>query len=825
MKLLYQLLLIILIPLICIAGLSFLQFDWMLDQMKTQTNARMNYHIKDVRHHFNLAISQIRTITEIISKDTTIKKSLANRDTKQLCKKARAYMAFNISGALFLDPSFQVLCQMDHLPVISLTSSLHPIFQKAAFSPQCSLVDIQNALYILAVYPVKTDDHIDGYIVAGMPVFPHLIEEIVNHLKIQLKIEYKGTPVGNYLDDVSLDFWERETFSIQIEDVTLKITLFENNILSRTTSELRRDYLTFSLTIIAIFILGITSFVKKLISPMNQLVSAMNKYSKGELKLSLLPNVKNEIGNLSQAFHRMIINLEHAEQRFRRIFEHAIEGIFQSHPEGYFIRANPAMAKILGYSSPDRLMESITDLATQLYVNPKDREQFKSTLTDNNQVNNSEVQMYRQDQSIIWVSVNAKNVRNRNGDLLYYEGFLVDITERKTREHVERERKALEIANRTKSEFLANISHEIRTPLNAVLGLGKLLNKTNLNETQKDYLTDMLTSSRTLLELINDILDYSQVEIGSLKLMKSPFYLMDIYQNILSIFKQQIQIKKIAMVIQLPKECAIEFIGDPMRIKQILINLLGNAVKFTDKGQIWIQTDSPHQTADEIYISISVTDTGIGIQETDQQRIFQAFTQADASSTRKYCGTGLGLAICEKLVYKMNGKMFVTSIPSKGSTFSITIPLAYHPKDGEEPSIKMPEIYNRILVIEDDAVNAKFVKSVFKDTIMDVHMMPDGHALLKHLKQYQYDMIFMDIQLPEIDGYELTQTIRQSGRVSLPVIALTACAMKGDREKCLAAGMNDYLPKPFEPDDLLSIYHKWKGSVQPDSPKKEDTNE
>jgi PAS domain S-box-containing protein len=814
MKLLYHLLMIVLIPLICFVGLIYMQFDRMFDQMETQAKQQLERHIKDIKHHFSEAKSLCRATTEIISKNRAIQSALLHSNTRQLCKETKAFMSFGVTDIIFFDEAFEVLCKTNYINGISLTEKSIPMIQKSAMTPKSTLLNIDNKFYIISVRAVSAGHHMERYVATTISVVPKLYDEITSHLQIRLKIEHENVSISPYLDNISFDSWDIETFSLKIDDISLKMTLYENNIISRVLIQSRQTHLYVSLMIMIIFIVGITLFIRKLIAPMNQLVNAMNQYSKGELKLSHLPNVKNEIGNLSHAFHRMIIDLEHAEQRFSRIFEHAIEGIFQTHPDGYFIQVNPALAQIMGYSSPDDLMESISDLSTQMYVYPDDRERFKTILFEQNYVNSFEVQVYRKDQSIIWVSINARIVRNRNGETTFYEGFLVDITGRKSREQYNRERKALEIANRTKSEFLANISHEIRTPLNAILGLGKLLSKTTLDDSQKDYLDDMLSSSRTLLELITDILDYSKVDIGDIRLVHSPFYLMDIYQHIIPIFKQKIISKKMSMIFQITEECGIEFIGDPIRMKQILINLLGNAVKFTDKGQIWIQTDSLHKKSGVIYVTISVTDTGIGINETDQNRIFQVFTQADSSSTRRYNGTGLGLAICEKLVLKMNGKLYVTSIPSKGSTFAITIPLTFNENDLKNKPIKIPEIYHRILVIEDDEVNAKFVKSVFKDQNMDIQIIADGQNIFQLLNQYSYDMIFMDIQLPGIDGYDLTQHIRESGWITIPIIALTACAMKGDREKCLAAGMNDYLPKPFDPENVLAMYHKWKRAVQ-----------
>jgi len=806
MKLFYKLLMIILIPLVCIIGLCNIYFARMYNQMEEQIEDRIQDYAQDVTYHFKSVLSHIRSLSFIIAKDTDIQNAFASDNIKQLYTKSKNFIQLNVSGILFVDKSFRIKCQLGQLPVISNSNKIHPFFHDAPKTPQTKIIDINNKLYALSVCPFKTKQ---GFVVVGNHVYPDIFKEIINHLNIQLAIKYNNTSIGMNENVIA---WKQKTIPIHIDDITLQVTFYEHTKLPQTIVGLRKDLLYFSLIILLIFCLSIAVLVYRLILPINNLTQAMHQYSKGELRLSSLPDAKNEIGKLNQAFHRMIIDLEHAEKRFQRIFEYAIEGIFQTHPDGYFIRANPALAKIFGYTNPEDLMKHVSDLARQMYVHSEDRERFKDLISRNNQISNFEAQMYKKNGEVIWIQINARSVRNKEGQIKYYEGFLVNIDSRKKAEQKDQERKALEMANQTKSEFLASISHEIRTPLNAVIGLGKLLKKTSLSELQSEYLTDMLNSSQTLLALINDILDYSRVELDKIKLMSTPFILLDIYQSIISIFKHQVQSKKMAMVCHISPECGIELIGDPIRIKQVLLNLVGNAVKFTNNGQIWIQTESLHQTPDKIYISISVTDTGIGIQEADQNRIFQAFTQAEASTSRKFCGVGLGLAICEKLVQIMQGKLFVSSAPSKGSTFTITLPLTY---TDSKNSQTLPAINSRVLLIEDDSINARFAQSILQDELITVDVIADSHQVMSQIQNTYYDMVFMDIQLPEINGYELTHTIREEGYVTLPIVALTACSMKGDREKCLSAGMNDYLPKPYDPEEIINMYHKWKASVQP----------
>ncbi|ETR71748.1 MAG: hypothetical protein OMM_02256 [Candidatus Magnetoglobus multicellularis str. Araruama] len=475
MKLFYKLLIISVIPLICLSGLSYIHSDRMLNHIETNIEERMHYCAQDVKFHLNNVYSRLQSLTTIIAQDSDIQNAVAHKKIKMMYQKSKAFMHFGVSGMLLMDASFQVLCQIGHLPVMLKPG--HAFFKQACNVPQTAMVDIQHKLYILSSHPLTGSSGCIGFVVTGMPVYPNVFKEIINHLQINMTIKYDNRIVGTSNNRVGLDAWTHKTFPIQMNDIMFQVTIYENAQMPKLIIESRQKLLFLSLTILAIFSLCIAGLVHRLIAPINDLINAMHQYSKGELRLSLLPDVKNEIGNLYQAFHRMIIDLEHAEQRFRRIFDNAIEGMFQTHPEGYFIRANSALAHIFGYLGPEDMMNAISDLASQMYVNAEDRNLFKEMMTKNNQIENFEAQMYKKDHTIIWVSINARNVRSKDGTIMYYEGFLVNIHERKVAEINNQERKALEMANQTKSEFLANISHEIRTPLNAVLGLGKLLKK------------------------------------------------------------------------------------------------------------------------------------------------------------------------------------------------------------------------------------------------------------------------------------------------------------------------------------------------------------
>ena len=377
----------------------------------------------------------------------------------------------------------------------------------------------------------------------------------------------------------------------------------------------------------------------------------------------------------------------------------------------------------------------------------------------------------------------------------------------------------LEKAVKARTEFLANMSHEIRTPMNGVLGMIELTQGTPLNHEQKQLLDVAYRSGRTLLAVLNDILDLSKIESGKLELEQQPFSLNDLLSDLKNLYSLSLQDKALFFRVERAPDAPDWIIGDRTRIWQILSNLVGNAIKFTRTGglTVFVRTDEQGQ------LSLAVADTGIGISPAAQQKIFQAFTQADSSTTRQFGGTGLGLTISRKLAELMQGTLSVQSEENVGSRFTLTLPF----RSGTPPRAEIlqsdaansnePTIASlRVLVAEDNDVNRLVAKGMLRRLHINPLVVNDGLAALRCCQEQPFDLILMDLQMPLMDGLQATQAIRREAPLNqmTPIVALTADSMEGDREKCLTAGMSDYLSKPMQQQELGAIVLKWTQARQ-----------
>ena len=775
------------------------------------------------------------------------------------------------------------------------------------------------------------------------------------------------------------------------------------------------------------------------------------------------------------------------EHMYRSIFENAIEGIFQTTPSGQYLNVNPALAKMYGYETAQDLVAGLTAIDNQLYVDPNRRNDFVKAMLEQGFVRSFESEVYRKDKSTIWISENARAVRDEIGTVIYYEGMVEDITDRKVLEKqlheseqnlsalinnieesiwsvdrdyrlvifnatfsrfhheyfgvkfqpgdviadhlppewrdedtalydralsgerfiverryefsqteryyetsynpirtndtisgvtvfskdiTERHRAntdlkkakiAAEAANRMKSEFLANMSHEIRTPMNGVIGMTDLLLMSDLSHEQREFARTVRISGESLLIVINDILDFSKIEAGKLDLEIIDFELREVIDNTVDLLAAQAHSKGLELAAFIRPEVPLHLRGDPGRLRQIINNLIGNAVKFTSHGEVVVTVSRISETATHTVLGFEVRDTGIGIEEKAQANLFQAFSQADGSTTRKYGGTGLGLAISKKLVSMMKGQIRVRSTPGQGSTFSFNAEfekqtvsvnkaetpdlvglhvlivddnatnreiLEHHTRAWKMKSdsaangkqalemmrsaatsapyalaivdMQMPEmdglmlgqmiksdpaiastklvmltslgnqldiedmqksgieacvlkpvkpsrLYNRlanvmaghvssapifekterptrtaepettkpeatparILLAEDNVINQKVALGLLQNIGYRADIATNGLAVLEALDKKSYDLILMDCQMPELDGYETTQRIRARGGEGPRIVAMTANAMRGESEKCIAAGMDDYLSKPVRLEALREMIQRW----------------
>jgi PAS domain S-box-containing protein len=488
---------------------------------------------------------------------------------------------------------------------------------------------------------------------------------------------------------------------------------------------------------------------------------------------------------------------------YKAVVEDGSDLIFIVDYNGDIWYHNASVSETLGYRAKNLVGKNFFDFILPESVDSL-RIKFKNS-QKRAYTEKVEFQFLCANKSYKFLEFNAINLKHREN----LKGFILDcrdITQRKL------DAEELVRLQKAKEQFLANISHEIRTPINGIAGMAGLLSQDPSPEDREMYLNAIKHSAENLKVIINDVLDLTAIEAGKLRFEKIAFNLKDLLPALISTFAYQAKEKKLSLDYSISEKLNRILLGDPVRLNQVLINLISNAVKFTHKGKINVKCSVEKQQKDICWVRIEVTDTGVGIPFEKLNTIFESFSQADESVTRKYGGSGLGLTIVKQLVELQQGKITVRSEEHEGSTFIVLIPYTVgrtqNLTKSTSPVIKvMDEDLTknlRVLLVEDNDINRLYAKSILKNWHCHTDIAENGLVAIEKVKNNYYDVVLMDVQMPVMDGYEATRAIRmmKSPFKDIAIVALTANATKNDVEKCLACGMNDHLSKPFTPDDL-----------------------
>jgi PAS domain S-box-containing protein len=487
---------------------------------------------------------------------------------------------------------------------------------------------------------------------------------------------------------------------------------------------------------------------------------------------------------------------------YEAVVEDGSDLIFIVDYEGH-IHYHNSSVKVLGYKSNSLKGKNFFN-----YILPATVDDLQETFKKSQKkayTEKVEFQFLCADNSYRFLEFNAINLRHKDN----VNGFILDcrdITQRKM------DAEELVRLQKAKEQFLANISHEIRTPINGIAGMASLLSENPSPEERETYLNAIKHSAENLKVIINDILDLAAIESGKLKFEKIPFNIQDLLPSLITTFTYQAKEKRLDLKYVISEKLNRILLGDPVRLNQILINLISNAVKFTHHGYISVSCDVERIQKETCWVRIEVNDSGVGIPQEKLTTIFESFSQADASVTRKYGGSGLGLTIVKQLVELQDGKITVRSEENQGSTFIVLLPYTIGKAKAftttaikSNISVKSSLIKQlNVLLVEDNDINQLYAKSILKNWHCYTDVAENGLVAIEKVKNNSYDIVLMDVQMPVMDGYEATRAIRlmDAPKKDVPIIALTANATKKDVELCLAVGMNDYLPKPFTPEDL-----------------------
>ena len=624
--------------------------------------------------------------------------------------------------------------------------------------------------------------------------------------------------VAGRASDAGQEFWSQAADTL---DRLLKVRIagFQN-----------RRALALAVTGLLLVLAGslFTAFYFGVMRTVSSVRAATDKMIRGDYEGSIGVETRDELGGVVQAFNAVAERLrgeylqvkeeetrrKDSESRYRGIFENSVEGMYQTSPEGRYLAANLSLARLYGFDTIAALIESIGNIRENIYVDPRRRDEFREQLERDNQMHDFVSEVHRRDGAKIWISENGRAVRDAAGEVLYYEGTVIDITLRhqieETRQQIEDElrqaKEHAEKASQAKSQFLANMSHELRTPLNGILGYTQIMARSKeLTPKLGSGLNIIHQSAEHLLTLINDILDLSKIEANKVELQPADFDLREFLLAICNMLRVRATQKKVAFHEHLDAGLPRVVRADEKRLRQVLINLLGNAVKFTDRGGVGF-----HVTRQGTKVRFQIEDTGIGIAEDKIGQLFQPFSQV-SDRERNAEGTGLGLALSQRLVPLMGGRIEVQSRIGEGSTFwfeielpevSVTLPVLAE-KAREIVGYRGPRV--RVLIVDDRRENRSVLTEMLSPLGFDTVEAANGQEALARMAEARPDVVLTDLVMPVMDGFELTRKIRADEALKdVIIITVSASIFDFDTEKSRQAGCNDCVPKPVDLPVLLA---------------------
>ncbi len=603
--------------------------------------------------------------------------------------------------------------------------------------------------------------------------------------------------------------WERSAGQLQV-------------VIEHRIGSLRRQLmLLVAVALVAIFAVTYLwfAFYRSVMGTVQALQAATGRMKAGEENILVELDTRDELGQIGFAFNAVARQLIDAGRNYRGIFEGSVDGIFRTDLDGRYLEANSALARIYKYGSVGDFTAHMVN-AANLYVDPDRRRQFREMIDRDGTAKDFESEVRCADGSTVWINETARLIADEAGAPRFYEGLVRDITQKKRAETaLQHAIDNAESANRAKSEFLANMSHEIRTPMNAILGFAELLRGLVRDEREQSYLEAIASSGRTLLALINDILDLSKIEAGKLDLEYDALDIRVVLRDVRHIFSQKAEQKDIALTLDIAPDVPASLLLDEVRLRQILFNVVGNALKFTERGHVRIAAavgaTDPHRDAVELVFEVE--DTGIGISEDQQQRIFEEFTQQSGQSTKKYGGTGLGLAITKRLVEMMHGDISIRSAVGRGSTFRVTFPeiklastAALSRGVESEHALDLADFEPcRVLVADDIVMNRDLIRAFFFGTDHQLVEAANGREAVDSAGRQRPDVILMDVRMPVMDGTQATRALKADPATKdIPVIIVTASAMQSE-EAALKPICDGFLRKPISRADLAGQMRKF----------------